>query len=426
MIDPSKGQISQELLSAEAMDVQRDHILQKMGASFNQVVEEVGTLLQQQPDFTPYAFDIALHMEEHGGKEAADKLRNVAITVFKVSTPSPAVDDPHFITPPLTGKYPVGITSLYVEDTSRTENEIHLGDAENRTRRLELNILYPAVQSKEPRYRTLPDVEWVVDADDKRKMKFDQCWTRSQPGLEPATEMKFPLIIFSPGWAQNPNDYQLVAEELASHGYCVISVNHPGSSFVTFHLGHKQDLRMLDTMPKLGEEERAKVIEKEVTNNSNDIAFILDQIKGKNVEAFELLLGDRIDLESVGGGGHSLGGAAALETCRKLPWIKAGISLDGTMLQNPEDEEMEQPFEIIVAQADTDKPKTFKERCSLFCSRQPLASIVEIPHAEHEDFSMMPLYASLYDDKEVKEHFTEVTSAINSEILRFFTAHLAI
>ncbi len=420
--------VSQSLIKysplLQPMAMVRDHIIHRMDTAFEQGVTVVANILKGYPEFAPYAFDVAMCMEEKGNKQAADKIRKIAVEVIRVSSPSPSINDPHFLTPPLTGKYPVGVKSFYVEDLNRNEKD--LGHNTNRTRRLELNVHYPAIQNKEPAYKIDPNVEEIAFPNPLKKEKFDNLWTRSQPGLKPSTEEKFPIIIFSHGWGQNHNDYQQIVEELASHGYCVISVNHPFSNFVTAHVGHYQDLRQLDEFGTLDEVHQKQKIANEVMTNAKDIEFVIHQIKSGKIEDFESLLGESVNSELIGVLGHSMGGAAALQTCKDVPSVKAGINLDGRIFQSSEEKEnvVAQPFLIVSAGGASIDPviKEVREGWDELQRKNPSSSRVDIPHATHGDFTIVPLYVEREAEK-ANESYAEITRATNKEILGFFNQH---
>ena len=135
---------------------------------------------------------------------------------------------------------------------------------------------------------------------------------------------KFPTIILSPGLGEPRSNYTSFSEELASQGFIVISIDHPYGGYTVL-----TDGRVLTTGddPRGGSPEGAE----EVMNEwSADVSFVLDELLLKNtltVDAKALAM--HIDSGSIGMFGHSLGGAAALETCRRDARVKACADLDG-------------------------------------------------------------------------------------------------
>ena len=64
-----------------------------------------------------------------------------------------------------------------------------------------------------------------------------------------------------------------------------------------------------------------------------DAIFVLNQLKKYNTQS-DAFLYNRLDMNNVGMFGHSFGGAAAVQMCRRDDRIKAGIDLDGPLNGN--------------------------------------------------------------------------------------------
>lgn len=167
---------------------------------------------------------------------------------------------------------------------------------------------------------------------------------------------KSPLVIFSHGafgyYESNTSTYM----ELASHGYVVISMDHPYHSFFTTDTEGKtitvNPEFMQEAMGINGEE----VTEEDVFNVSRkwmnlrvaDMNLVLDSVKnsvatGSMTEELWYVADEAtgqevlsvltmIDTEKIGLMGHSLGGATSVTVGRTREDIDAVIDLDGTML----------------------------------------------------------------------------------------------
>jgi predicted dienelactone hydrolase len=105
-----------------------------------------------------------------------------------------------------------------------------------------------------------------------------------------------PIIVFSHGLGSVRTDMRYLAEHLASHGYVVAALEHPGSN---------------ETHVKKALALQAPLLEaQEFLNRPKDISFVLDQLKTLNQTAGQLqgkLASDRVMVV-----GYSLGGATAL------------------------------------------------------------------------------------------------------------------
>lgn len=118
-----------------------------------------------------------------------------------------------------------------------------------------------------------------------------------------------PVIIFSHGLSSRPEDFTSIATHLASYGYVVAMPQHPGSDIIqteNFIAGLSRQIFLLD----------------EFIDRPLDITFLLDELTRLNATEFD----GKLNLESVGVGGHSFGGYNALAV--------AGAKIDFENLEN--------------------------------------------------------------------------------------------
>jgi dienelactone hydrolase len=119
---------------------------------------------------------------------------------------------------------------------------------------------------------------------------------------------KMPCLIFSHGWEKDPMQYRPLMRELASHGYIIISINHPSSS---------------KPFPLTPETEK-QVIRDRIELQAENIECVVEQVR--RGEFVDLRISDKIILA-----GHSMGGAASVLVARKDPQFAACINLDGEL-----------------------------------------------------------------------------------------------
>jgi len=127
------------------------------------------------------------------------------------------------------------------------------------------------------------------DQERRREIPVDVYWsTEASPAK--------PIIVFSHGLGSVRTDMRYLAEHLASYGYVVAALEHPGSN---------------ETHVKKALTLQAPLLEaEEFLNRPKDISFVLDQLKTLNGTAGSLqgkLASDRAMVV-----GYSLGGATAL------------------------------------------------------------------------------------------------------------------
>ncbi|MEU8587460.1 lipase [Streptomyces sp. NPDC048664] len=154
-----------------------------------------------------------------------------------------------------------------------------------------------------------------------------------------------PVVLYSPGLHSNRSLGTVLTEELASHGYLVVAIDHtydaglvefPGSRVETFAITGDID----DTL-----------IAKALAVRTADTRFVLDQLTalnaGHNPDAerrpLPPTLTDAFGLSRIGMLGHSLGGATAAAAIRADRRLRAGVDLDGSLLA-PATTSADRPF----------------------------------------------------------------------------------
>jgi predicted dienelactone hydrolase len=126
---------------------------------------------------------------------------------------------------------------------------------------------------------------------------------RARPG-------RLPVVLFSPGGGASRVLYQSVAEDLASHGYLVVSVDHTGEAAVEL-----PDGTIIPPAP-LGDQTGARLA---------DMRLVLRRLN-------TMASGPRADRRRVAAIGHSLGGSTAAALMRAEPAVRAGVDIDGIVL----------------------------------------------------------------------------------------------
>jgi predicted dienelactone hydrolase len=148
-------------------------------------------------------------------------------------------------------------------------------------------------------------------------------------------QTSYPVVIMSPSGFP-PLLLSGTAEELASHGYVVVGVNHTYETAVTIFA----DGRVVQGNPEaiagaLGPQagsyeetfaKRAAVCDYKAA----DLSFVADQLEQINTGSDDWLA-SRLDLNRLCAIGHSFGGAAALQWCRDDPRCRAAVNLDGAV-----------------------------------------------------------------------------------------------
>ncbi|NDJ60350.1 MAG: hypothetical protein GYB67_04445 [Chloroflexi bacterium] len=225
-------------------------------------------------------------------------------------------------------------------------------DADRSNRQLLMQIWYPTDANDNPAralYMGYPDVFAAGLLRDVGLPGFlynhlDQFETASIPDAPMATaQPRYPVVIFSHGLRGVRTQNTLLMQELASHGYIAVAIDHSGfGSGVVFPDGERFSLIDLEAaygvdMSALTGDMLARyreVIDDDITQVMvEDARFVIDaieQINGSDDTTF----GGRLDLTRLGLVGHALGGSAHIRVCAVDARCHAVINLDGLLSGN--------------------------------------------------------------------------------------------
>ena len=253
-----------------------------------------------------------------------------------------------------TGKHKVGRMSIQLTDQNRLE--AYSTEKENKKKReLVIWIWYPAeplTDSKRANY--LPD-KWS-EADYVYGVKLGttgfECHSFENAPVA-SFQSIYPVIIFSQA-GFSVLSYSAIIEEMASHGYVIVGINHTYDAPITVF----SDGRVIPASPQFmeGVNSRAGLMEESfqfraavADYKTADIKFVADQLE--NINEGSSVLAGRLDLTALGVFGHSLGGNAALEFCRKEDdRCKVAINFDGANWNKVGKVGLKKPAMIIAAE----------------------------------------------------------------------------
>lgn len=211
------------------------------------------------------------------------------------------------ILPPLTGQYAVGCTHFAIE---RPQTEQLVGD-----HRIEMEIYAPTRANTGNKLlinpKLMPGHE-EINGGHFTQWQLQELHTYSQDQIEPVG--KWPILIFSNGMAAHHTEYRHLLEQLASHGYLVLNLNHASSSSSVF-----------DTAPPGVNPFDNVDLNKLAAMQADNIQFVIEELRYGSLK--NLGQSDQIILA-----GHSLGGAASILATRNDPTIKGCMDLDGLLL----------------------------------------------------------------------------------------------
>ncbi|MFS0868796.1 alpha/beta hydrolase family protein [Paenibacillus xylanilyticus] len=234
-----------------------------------------------------------------------------------------------------TGSFPVGTSTLFMEDVTRSEPAT---DNPDDHRKLMVQIWYPAeTSSKAPNADYMENVPVVLSGIREAmslspfllsQLRYVKTHAYTDAKISSAQE-RFPLLLFSPGLTgfRNQNTFQV--EELASQGYIVVGIDHPYDAAAVIYPDQTTALLRMEDLSGF-EDYKTKT-----SYWVDDTKFVLDHIEAMSSSAQSGILSGKVDMDRVGVFGHSFGGATAAQMLMKDSRIQAALNMDGVLYGDP-------------------------------------------------------------------------------------------
>ncbi len=240
---------------------------------------------------------------------------------------------PMFDLPKPTGKYAVGTYSGSMHDRTRGPDAVEHPTRES-NREVVVQFWYPA----EPK-TGIGLARYAAVSELKGKFSYKSA-IRTDALLEakPVMREAFPVLLFNPRWAGSRVQNTFLAEDLASHGYIVVALDHPyNGALVATDAGLVEsahaDAISSSKVKSAAELEAAWATELAIW--VADSRFVLNQLTlmSGGVGGMGFPWGTpRMDLTRVGAFGHSFGGATSMALLGADPRVKCAVNLDGWTL----------------------------------------------------------------------------------------------
>ncbi|GID59974.1 lipase [Actinoplanes couchii] len=226
------------------------------------------------------------------------------------------------VLPAPTGDLPVGREVLHLTDRGREDPWVP-GTA----RELMVSMYYPAKTSAGRPARYLTPVEAQLFIDDRGVGEYVDAATLSGTRSSaresaPPRAGRYPLVVLSPGFTLHRHTQTHLAEELASNGFVVASIDHAyESSGTAFPGGRTLECTACEVL-----EEGEIPFPAVSRNRGRDVSFVLDELaKGRWARL--------IDRTRIGMAGHSIGGSGTASAMMADPRVRAGVNMDGTFFE---------------------------------------------------------------------------------------------
>ena len=250
--------------------------------------------------------------------------------------------------PAPTGRYAAGEDVIHLTDWDRPDPWVPAAGP----RQLTVSMFYPAVAGTglAAPYMTLAEaagfIQYRVPPNTGiTAQELSHVVTHAYDGAQPVRG-KHPLVVLSPGFENPRTTLTALATELAGHGYVVALVGHTyEDSGETLADGQTPSCAICD-----GSSPTAPGPDAVTASRAKDVSFVLDQLTHGD-RAWHLA--DLIDRHSIGMAGHSIGGAATVDTMIGDCRVRAGVNLDGTFFPVPAAGQITRPY-LMMSHGTTD------------------------------------------------------------------------
>lgn len=250
--------------------------------------------------------------------------------------------------PAPSGPHPVGAATLYLVDRKRRDPWEAIP-----VREVMITVCYPArtvhghplaPQLTEDAAKAFRDVDVVFHHLPAKGVNWGSTLTHAHTGA-PAQTVRRPVLVYSPGGGDPRTMGTGLAGELASHGWIVVTVDHPGDASEVDFPGTVQGREKVRTTVFRGDPRMdAHRFDTAIATRIADVRFVLDSLEalaaGRNPDAkghaLPEGLGRALDMRRVGVYGHSAGGTTAAEALYEDGRIRAAVNMEGYLDHTPQ------------------------------------------------------------------------------------------
>ena len=196
-----------------------------------------------------------------------------------------------------------------------------------------------------------------------------------------------PIVIFSGGLGASRQIYSGMAQSVASHGYLVVTIDHPYDAYVVEY--PDGTLVYAANITTDAQEDF------DVTIRAQDVSFLLDQLS-VNATIQRLIPGANcgLNVSKVAMFGHSLGGATAAAAMLNDNRITGGLNMDGNFHGPVVQRGLDRPFLIFNRPNNTHL--TSQNFAEMWSHLRGWKLELTLAKAEHITFSDVPLLTKLW------------------------------
>ncbi|MFD3704606.1 alpha/beta hydrolase family protein [Nocardia sp. NPDC058658] len=232
------------------------------------------------------------------------------------------------VLPSQSGALPVGTTTLHLVDAERPDPF-----QPDRSRELMVSVFYPAADvNRYPRSHYV-STELIPGLEKTLGVELPGALTHAHREAPARASSAYPVVLYTPGAGVSRILGTGLAEDLASRGYVVVTIDHTYESGPAVEFPGGRIVRPAAAPNGFD----TAIREKYIAARLLDFRFVLDSLTGlaagtnpdAESDALPADLGRVLDMDRVGAVGHSSGGYAAVEAMHEDRRIDAAVDMDG-------------------------------------------------------------------------------------------------
>ena len=225
--------------------------------------------------------------------------------------------------PPLAGPYPVGTFSRLLTDPARTNLVRHTNQ------QFMVTFWHPAAPAAGSLPGAYVDAKLIARLNSFYGFSVSPAFVgHAWPNAPLATNgSAWPVVLYSPSANSHRRENIYKVEELASHGFVVVGMDHRDTFMSVFPDGK---LVSGQAIKEPTDGASLSTLMTPLLDRVADAQVTLDEVARMNAEDPEWA--GRLDLDRIGVLGFSIGGATAAQLCKLEPRCRAGLGMDGLFI----------------------------------------------------------------------------------------------
>ena len=221
---------------------------------------------------------------------------------------------------------------------------------------------------------------------------FNNMLSYAYEGLSIIENGNLPILIFSHGLGGMRTQNSVYIQQLASHGYIVVAMDHAYDANISVFSDGKIALFNSDIPEDLPKNIQNDIRSTQLKTRSEDITFIIDQLYNLNNNAHSDFY-NKFALKNIGVFGHSFGGTTSIYASIMDERIKACLALDPwyePLPKNIINNGLTIPY-LHIGQEYWESKLNYKVRDEILKNTQSTNFVSTIIGSKHPDFIDFPL-----------------------------------